>query len=337
MKPHRPLIGPMSCSLVAVIALLLSASQPASAQKTHAMTEADVERLVKELSNWGRWGKDDQLGALNLITAKKRQEAAKLVRLGRSVSLARNVEKSEAADNPKPFEHEMLMFGKGSIGPWAVDNYSVSYHGLAHTHMDSLCHLFYKNRMYNGFSRDEVMKSGAAKLGIQNVKTGIFTRGILIDIPRLRGKRFLEPGSPIFPEELDDWEKHAGLKVTSGDVVFIRTGRWARRKTLGPWSVEKEGMPGLHASCAKWLKNRDIAMLGSDAASDVIPSGIDGVTHPIHVLTLHAMGIHIFDNCDLQSLAETAAELKRWDFLLTASPLAVQGGTGSPLNPIATY
>ena len=260
-----------------------------------------------------------------------------LVREGVSVSLARNVEKVEAPDNGRPFAHTMLAYGKGQKGQWAMDNYSVAYHGLAHTHMDSLCHLFHHDRMYNGFSRDEVGDSGTARLGIQNVKTGIFTRGILIDIPKLRGVPFLQPGDAILPQELDDWEKHAGLRVAPGDVVFIRTGRWLRRDQLGSWDPAKEGMAGLHASCARWLKQRDIAMLGSDAASDVIPSGIPGVSHPVHVLTLHAMGVHIFDNCDLEDISRTADRYKRWEFLLTTSPIAVDGGTGSPLNPIATY
>jgi kynurenine formamidase len=328
---------PKFISFPAVALLLLAITADAFAQAPPKMTSDDVDRLVKELSNWGRWGDKDQLGTLNLITPQKRQQAAKLVRRGVCVSLARNAETTEAADNPRPFKQEMLAFGKGSTGQWAMDNYNVSYHGLAHTHMDSLCHLFHKGKMYNGFSREEVLESGAEKLGIQNVKGGIFTRGILIDIPRLRGERFLEPGSAILPAELTAWEERAGVKVGSGDVIFIRTGRWARRDLVGPWDAGKEGLAGLHASCGPWLKERDIAMLGSDAAADVIPSGIPGVSHPIHVLTLHAMGIHIFDNCDLEEIGRVAAEFEQWEFLLTASPLAVQGGTGSPLNPIATY
>ncbi len=125
--------------------------------------------------------------------------------------------------------------------------------------------------------------------------------------------------------------------MSSGDVVFIRTGRWARRDKLGAWDVTKDGAAGLHASCARWLHQRDIAMLGSDAASDVMPSQIPGMTHPIHLLTLHAMGVHIFDNCDLEELGRTAERLGRWEFLITAAPIPVKGGTGSPLNPIATY
>lgn len=331
----------MRIAAALVFAVLVSTSlSPVEAQdaaKKHKMTEKDVDRLVKELSNWGRWGKDDQLGALNLITPNKRLAAAKLVSKGISVSLARNVETVKALDNPDPFMHKMLRIGRGVEGQWAVDNYSVSYHGYAHTHMDALCHLFYKGKMYNGFTKEEVGPIGAEKLNILNVKGGIFTRGILIDIPLLKGVQFLEPGTAIYPEDLDAWEEFANVKVSSGDVVFIRTGRWRRREKVGPWSVQTDGAAGLHASCAKWLKQRDIAMLGSDGASDVIPSQVEGVSHPIHVLTLHAMGVHIFDNCDLQELSNVAQKMKRWHFLLTASPIPVKGGTGSPLNPIATY
>ncbi|MEO1996035.1 MAG: cyclase family protein [Planctomycetaceae bacterium] len=329
-------------AIFAVVLTLLLSVQGTMAQDTSSaaerkMTQADVERLVKELSNWGRWGTDDQLGALNLITPEKRAQAARLVKRGLSVSLARDVEKKPAVDNKYPFNHTMLLLGKNAVGQFSSDRFSVAYHGVTHTHMDALCHLFHRGRMYNGFSRDEVGADGAAKLGIQNVKTGIFTRGVLIDIPRLRGVKYLEPGSAIYPAELDAWEKRAGVRVRSGDVVFIRTGRWMRRDERGAWDTAQEGMAGLHASCAIWLKKRDVAMLGSDAASDVIPSGIPGISHPVHLLTLHAMGVHIFDNCDLEELGRVAEKLGNWEFLITASPLAVPQGTGSPLNPIATY
>ena len=199
-------------------------------------TTAEVEALVTELSNWGRWGKDDQLGALNLITPEKRKQAAALVQLGTSVSLARIVEKQSAVDNPEPFVQTMLPNVNGGDSQWSLDRYSVAYHGYAHTHLDALCHLFYRGKMYNGFSQDEVGPKGAAKLSIINARSGVLTRGILFDIPRLRGVRFLEPATPIYPEDLDAWEKHAGLKVTSGDVIFIRTGRWQRRAVMGPWA-----------------------------------------------------------------------------------------------------
>ncbi len=324
-------------ALTFVIGLFSVSGREVAGQDQHQMTKADVERLVKELSNWGRWGKDDQLGALNLITAEKRRQAAKLVEKGISVSMARIPETKEAVDNASPFLQSMLKSGADLESQWAMDNYSVSYHGVSHTHMDSLCHLFHNGKMYNGFARELVTAKGAKKLSIHNVQQGIFTRGILFDIPSLRGVKYLEPGSPIYPEELDAWENRTGIRISSGDVVFIRTGRWARRDKLGPWDVSKVGLAGLHASCAKWLKDRDVAMVGSDAAMDVIPSRIRGISHPVHLLTLHAMGVHIFDNCDLEELSRVTGKMKRWHFLITASPIPVKGGTGSPLNPIATF
>jgi kynurenine formamidase len=157
-----------------------------------------------------------------------------------------------------------------------------------------------------------------------------------MDIPRLKGVPYLEPGTAIYPEDLEAWEKKAGLKIRSGDAVFINTGRWARRAAKGPWDIAKLSA-GLHASCMPWFKARDIAFLGSDAASDVAPSQVEGVSQPVHQLTLIAMGIPIFDNCDLEALSQAANQRKRWEFLLTASPLTIPGGTGSPLNPIATF
>lgn len=317
--------------LLAILTASVVSMRNTPAQTRPMLTKADIDRWMTELSNWGRWGKDDQLGAINLITPAKRKQAAALVKEGVSVSLARDTDSERAADNTSPYGHVMNLTPQ-----FALDTISVSYHGYAHTHLDALCHIFYNGKMYNGFSQDEVTAKGAAKLGIQNLRDGIFTRGILMDIARLKGVSYLEPGTAIYPEDLEAWEKKAGIRVSSGDVVFIRTGRWARRSALGPWNVSTSAA-GLHASCARWLKERGVAILGSDAASDVAPSGIDGVGLPIHQLVIVAMGVHIFDNCDLEALGEAAAARKRWAFLLTAAPIRVTGGTGSPLNPIATF
>jgi kynurenine formamidase len=290
---------------------------------------------MSELSNWGRWGKTDQIGAVHLITPAKRQEAAALVKEGYSISLAHDAETEKAADNPSPFFHSMLSTGAHPEGQYVLDEYRVSYHGYAHTHMDALCHMAWQGKMYNGFPQTDVTDQGAKELSVTGYKNGIFTRGVLIDIPRLKNVPFLEPSTAIYPEDLDAWEKKAKIKVESGDVVFIRTGRWARRASKGAW--DPAHIAGLYASCAKWLKARDVAMVGSDAATDVMPSGVPGVTQPMHQLLLVAMGTPIFDNCDLEALSDAAAKRNRWVFLLTAAPLPVPGGTGSPLNPVATF
>jgi kynurenine formamidase len=305
------------------------------AQAQQDLTIEQVDEWMTELSNWGRWGQDDQLGAINLITPQKRLEAVALVKEGVSVSLARDPEKEKAVDNPSPYEHVMFRTGLDNSGS-AMDTYKVSYHGLAHTHLDSLAHVFYQGKMYNGFSQKEVTEMGAGKLDIHNLKNGVLTRGILIDIPRLKGVPYLEPGTPIYAEDLEAWERRAGIRVSSGDVVFVRTGRWARRAALGPWDAFQSSA-GLHPSVARWLKDRDVVMIGGDAANDVTPSGIEGLAFPLHRLAIVALGVHIFDNADLEALSETAARLNRWEFLFTVAPIPMPGGTGSPVNPIATF
>ena len=318
------------------LAILIACA--ALAQSPRTLTKADIDRWMTELSNWGRWGKEDQIGTVNLITPAKRKQAVSLVKEGITVSLARPlVDTANAVDNSAPFQHTMQNTGENPLaGAYSMDVYSVLYHGYGHTHMDALCHMFYQGKMYNGFSQKEVTKQGAQKLSVANFRDGIVSRAILMDIPRLKGVPYLELSTPIYPEDLDAWEKKAGVKVGSGDILLIRTGRWARRTAKGAWDAGAQSA-GLHASCVRWIKQRDVAILGSDAASDVMPSGVAGVTQPIHQLILIALGTPIFDNCDLEKLGETANRLRRWEFLVSAGPLPVPGGTGSPLNPIAVF
>jgi kynurenine formamidase len=334
----KPLSWPISVVLFACTTIILiPAISRDSPRYPRDLTKADVDQWMSELSNWGRWGKDDQSGTANLITPSKRLAAAHLVTEGVSVSLSLDANTVKAVDNSSPWSHVMTATGAHpEAGQFDLDTYSVSYHGYGTTHMDALCHMFYKGQMFNGFPQTAVTEQGASKLDVTHFKNGIFTRGVLIDIPRLKGLPYLEPDVMIYPEDLDAWEKMAGVRVESGDVVFIRTGRWARRAMKGPWNVA-EHSAGLYASCAKWLHERDVAMLGSDAASDAMPSRIPGVHQPIHQLVLIALGTPLFDNCDLEALSKAAIERRRYAFLLTAAPLAMPAGTGSPLNPVATF
>jgi kynurenine formamidase len=290
----------------------------------------EYDALFQQVKNWGRWGAADQLGAANLVTAAKRRQAAGLVKLGLTVSLAHNPITDKAEDNASPFEHTM---NRG----FTTDTYRVSYHGYAHSHLDALCHILYKDQTYNGYARAEVnTEKGCTKLSIDTLKQGVITRGILLDIPRLKGVPYLEPGTAVYQEDVEAWEKQAGVKVGPGDAVLLRTGRWARRDQVGPWAVGTSAA-GFHASIATWLRARDVAFLGSDAASEVMPSGVEGVNLAVHTLVITALGIHILDNQDLERLAETAAKLKRWEFQIVINPVPVTGGTGSPLNTLAVF
>ena len=313
-------------------ALLASASHEVRGQGVvtpRAPTNAaEVSSLFKEISNWGRWGKDDQLGTINLITPATRKRAAALVKEGVSVSLARDSELEKAADVSSPYERKMLNAG--------MDALSVAYHGYAHTHVDALWHVAVDDKSYNGTPRSLGFANGAPALSVLNLKNGIFTRGVLMDMTRLKRVKYLEPGTPIYAEDLEAWEKVAGIKVGRGDAVFIYTGRWARRAELGPWNVG-ERAAGLHASVAKWLKARDVAIIGHDGGNELAPTLVEGVGFPLHQLLIAGLGMPLLDNCDLEAVAAAAAIRRRWAFLLTASPLPIKGGTGSPLNPIATF
>ena len=297
------------------------------------VTAATIDQWATELSNAGRWGETDQLGTLNLITPARRVAAARLVTEGVSVSMAHPLLTEPAADNGSPFTHAMQAT-PDVAGGWATDHWGIMFHGFAHSHIDALCHLAHKGSYYNGFAMTDTTTAGCRNLSIANIGDGIFTRGVLMDIARLKGKGWLEPGEGVTIADLEAWEEEAGIKVGPGDAVVLHTGRWLRRAAKGP---HEGGYPGFHASTVPWLKERDVAVVGTDGGLDVYPSGIDGVGAPVHTLVLTALGMPVLDVMDLTAVAAAAAERKRWTFLLTAAPLRATTGTGSPINSIATF
>jgi len=326
----RPVLAIVAFVVVIVGGQSPHGQAPAAASARAPRNAAEFDELFQSVKNWGRWGADDQLGATNLVTDAKRRQAAALVKTGLTVSLAHNPITEAADDNASPFEHTM---NRG----FTTDTYRVSYHGYAHSHIDALCHIPYQKQTYNGYSTDAInTEKGCTKLGIDRLKNGIVTRGILIDIPRLRNVNYLEPGTPVFVEDLEAWEKKAKIKVAPGDAIFLRTGRWARRAALGPWAVARNAA-GYHASIAPWLKERGVSFIGSDVAQDVVPSLVEGIGLPIHTLAITALGIDILDNQDLEAVGDLAAKLNRWEFMVTIAPVPVTGGTGFPVNALAIF
>jgi len=307
------------------------------------LSAVDYERIFEEVKNWGKWGADDERGALNYITAKKSAAAAALVHDGESVSCSLEFPTKPGVDNPQPAQHMMVIAGDACTSveipgmEAAMDYIGVAFHGASVSHIDALCHVFVKKKMYNGFDASEVKSTGAFRNTIMAAKDGIASRGVLLDIPRLRGVDWLELGERILPEELEAAEKAQGVRVEEGDLLLVATGRDARRSSQGGWSFRK-GLAGLDGRCVPWLHERRIAVLGCDGVSDAIPNGTaENWPMPIHQCCLVAMGVHLLDNLRLDQLAAACAERKRWEFLLTVSPLRVARGTGSPVNPIAIF
>lgn len=324
-----------------VLLLLVLCTQVVSAQSPPPMkTEADFHRAMEELSNWGRWGDDDELGAANLITADKRRAAAALVTEGIAVSLAHDVNQEPAVDASAVLTREVLR-----VSPTGASDryeYSGSYHGTIHSHLDALdCHIMYEGSGYNGVTYQEVEAAGGCPRGDINAhKDGIVTRGILFDATLLPGRAteqgWLEPGTAITYDDLLTLEDIQGVRVEPGDVILLYTGRWKRRAALGAWPTS-EGVAGYHANVAYFLKERGVAMIGHDMWNDVSPSGVEDVFLPLHSLALVSLGVSIFDNLDFGRVAEVARELGRYSFLFTAAPLRIEMGMGSPVNPLATF
>jgi len=321
-----------------------------SAPARAAMDPSDVLSLHQSLSNWGRWGDDDQLGTLNFITPEVTVSAATTVQAGHRVSCSRPLPTKPALDNPSPVLHHMTgTFVEGHGG----DFFAISSHGFTTTHIDALCHVFHEGKLYNGYSAETVTPHGAMQLGLHHMQSGIATRGVLLDIAAVRGVEALEPGEPIFPEDLEAAEDAGGFKVQSGDALLIRTGRWRWRELHGPWRLG-ERAAGLDASCLSWIHQRQVSILGCDGFSDVMPSriasapkvggssdvgGVDltklGLMLPIHSVSIVAMGMPLLDNLELEELAAVCTANNRWAFFFLAAPLVLENGTGSPLNPIA--
>ncbi|MBZ5607535.1 MAG: cyclase family protein [Acidobacteriia bacterium] len=327
---------------------MLAAAQPKAATSAQhpVITIEQVNKWETELSNWGRWGKDDERGSLNLITPQKQVQAAKLVKDGVTVTLAHfaSLEKAEDNFNFGPTKHE--MFGvdpKTHIPRFALDMISFGIHDGTNSHMDALCHYRLQRDgqwvVFNGHPQ-ELDEKGCKADGIDRMGPGIFTRGILVDIPLMRGVDYLEPGTPIYPEDLEAWEKYAHVKISSGDAVFVRTGRWARREKVGPWNVGRQAA-GLDASTMPWFKQRDISVLGGDGVNDVQPSGVQGqgeaAGRPVHTLTIAVLGVPLVDNAYLEDVAKECAKRKRWEFLTTAQFMRIPGGTATPFNGLATF
>ena len=317
-------------------------AHPSTQDPAVKVTLDTLKQWESDLSNWGRWGPNDQRGTLNLITPEKTRQAAALVQVGETVTLQHFVTEEKSLDSQSfgPTEHWMSRIDPDTGEPsFALDEIQFSLHDGMLSHIDALCH--YRSEVdgkfviFNGYPQN-LTATGCEDLGIDRMGTSYVTRGVLVDIPLMRGVEWLDPSTPIYVEDLLAWEEFAGVKISSGDALFVRTGRWERRDALGPWAYGQGGA-GLHASVLPFLKERDVAILIGDAVNDVQPSGVEGINRPIHQLTQVNIGLPIVDNGYLKDVAATAARLHRWEFLTAIQINPIKGGTASPFNALASF
>jgi len=353
----RLLAGMLGVLVLCALGLLLARSvvraqapapvppHPLTQTPQHKVTPDQMLKWEKELSNWGRWGPKDQRGTLNLITQEKSLAALRLAKEGISASLHHFVEPKTTIDNNNmnvEFKHWNTTVDPKTGKPGgALDAMTFAIHDGGDTHMDALCHYPVESTRgkvqlnYNGYPQ-ELLPEGCGTLSIDKMGKGYITRGILVDLPLLRGVEWIEARTPLFVSDLEAWEKFANITIGSGDAVFIRTGRWARRAKTGPWNAARE-TPGLHASVLPWIKQRNIAVLSGEGVVDAQPSGVDGWNRPIHSIAITIMGLPMVDNGYFEDVAAIAARLKRWEFMLSWAAIQVPNGTATPFTALATF
>ena len=296
--------------------------------------------VFESVSNWGRWGADDEAGAVNFITPEQVVAVSGLVRSGRAVSLAMPIQTAGPASDGRASATHLMTNAYDTADGEAREAFIGRYlalepHGHGTTHLDALCHMAYRGRLYNGLPAEQsVRSSGAAHLGVEQFGNGIVGRGVLLDMPSALGIEWLEPGDTITPADLELAERRQQVSVAEGDLVFVRTGRHEKWRVDGPWNT-RDAMPGLHADALPWLHDRRVALVGSDSSNEALPSSVDGLRTPIHLGLIVAMGVPLIDNCDLEDLTALCSDEGRWAFMAVVAPIRLGGGTGAAVNPIA--
>ena len=309
-------------------------------------SEAQVLEWMSSLSNWGRWGEEDQKGCLNLISESNRLKAAALVKDGSTVSCARPITTEIQPDTSFQVQRYMIDSGEGRetdpperrlVRRGASEFIGMVFHGQTITHIDALSHYSWQGKLYNGKPANLITsREGAQSHSIEVASQGIVTRGVLLDIPLLKGKDWLEPNEPVMPEDLEAAEGLEGVNVDEGDILLVRTGNYKMRLETGR-VPNTQPMTACQVACTPWFKERGVAMLGTDTSNDIRPSHYATVTAPLHTVSLVTLGMWLIDNANLEDLAEKCRQLGRYEFMLSLGPLIMRNVTGSPVNPIAIF
>jgi kynurenine formamidase len=306
-----------------------------------------VREAVRRYRNWGRWGPEDQLGTLNLVTPEVIQRSARMVRRGVAFSLAIPFDATGPQVNqPRRFNpiHRMILTGPdfttgaftrpGGVG--FTDDMVIMPLQCA-TQWDALAHCFLDGQLYNGYDANLVSSQGARRNGIQNMARHLVTRGVLLDIPRVKGVPWLEPGYPITTADLDEALRAYRVEVGAGDALLVRTGQMAMCRQRGSWGDYAGGdAPGLSFHTAGWLHERQVAAVATDTwGMEVRPNEIPDTYQPLHQVLIPGMGMLVGEIFELDGLAEDCARDGVYEFQLVAPPLPITGAVGSPINPLA--
>jgi kynurenine formamidase len=313
---------------------------PLLGQGVRPMACPEFDTLFKQVNNAGRWGAQDERGTLNLITPAVRRAASSEVQTGVTVSLGREMVHGEPEGGFGPISVDLLVVSDSVLGPsdgsvaWAAERTSLIYHGWSYTHIDALSHMpSYHGRGYNNAPSTHTPPTGQTRNSVATMRDGVITRGVLIDLPALKGVAYVPPGGAITAADLEAWEQHTKVRIRPGDIVLVRSGRWSAPALAA--NVARSA--GIHPSTAAWLHERGVAALGDEAGTDTSPTAVAGINSPMHVLALVGMGMPLIENLDLEELARQASAQKRWTFLFVLAPLNVRGATGSAVNPIAVF
>ncbi|TVL91592.1 cyclase family protein [Streptomyces sp. SAJ15] len=311
------------------------APPPAGPPNGPAVSREEFDELFASVRTWGRWDPAER-GAWNRVTPEHVRRAADLVRSGTVVPMARPWDTAAGPDNRRPALHYMSDLGDVEPPEPAThkDFVGADYHGKAITHLDALAHVAYRGRLYDGGAAGELVDSGGARFGSVAALGPLVTRGVLLDLPAVLGRPWLEPGRAVRAADIVAAEEALGVRIGGGDAVLLRSGQLRRRTELGPWDPDTASA-GFHVDAVPLLAERGIALLGGDGDSDVRPSPVDGVHSPVHALAVVAMGVPLLDNLDLEGVSAACAAAERYEFLLCVAPLNIPGGTGSPVNPVA--
>ncbi|MDG4858314.1 cyclase family protein [Streptomyces sp. T-3] len=297
--------------------------------------------IAKRVNNWGRWGADDEIGTLNLITDDVVRAAAAEIRTGRRIPLALPLQEDgvqtgliEGRVNPEHtiFQINQEIFGEGTV---ACSDDAVTMGLQAATHWDALTHVSHSGKIYNGRPADSITREGGARFSGIDKARHIVSRGVLLDVAAAKGLDRLPGDHAVTPEDLAEAEEFGGVQVRAGDIVLVRTGQ-IQLYAAGDKHAYSFPSPGLSIRTPEWFHARDVAAVANDTLTfEIFPPEIEDLWLPVHALDLVEMGMLQGQNWDLEELSTACAQESRHSFLLSAMPEPFVGATGTPVAPIA--